>query len=121
MQPSEKAERAPRTRHAKSNGAPIHGSRKGSGAKSSIQEIVKMGRGFSSRVQRDMDTHPEALLLAVGGASFVAGAVLGSRLGRILLSAAIPLGLQHLVESEVGPRLRSYVKELLQDPTDDAT
>ncbi len=74
-----------------------------------------MGRGLGSRVQRDMETHPEALLVAVGGASFVAGAVLGSRLGRILLSAAIPLGLQHLVESEVGPRLRSYVRELLHD------
>jgi hypothetical protein len=68
-----------------------------------------------------METHPEALLVAVGGASFVAGALLGSRLGRILLSAAIPLGLQHLVESEVGPRIRSYVKDLLHDTDGGAT
>jgi hypothetical protein len=104
----------PRARHAKSNGSASHGP-KGTHGKSSIQEIVKMGRGFGSRVQRDMETHPEVLLVAVGGASFLAGAVLGSKIGRIILSAAIPLGIQHLVESELGPRLRTYVQELMSD------
>jgi hypothetical protein len=104
----------PRARHPKTNGSASK-VQKGGHAKSPIQEIVKMGRGFGTRVQRDMETHPEVLLVAVGGASFLAGAVVGSRLGRILLSAAIPLGLQHLVESELGPRLRSYVRDLMSD------
>jgi len=118
MRSSEKVETTPRVRHAKANGSPIHG--RGRHGKSSIQEIVKMGRGLGSRLQRDMGTHPEALLVAVGGASFLAGAVLGSRLGRIILSAAIPLGIQHLVESELGPRLRTYVQGLMSDGDSDA-
>jgi hypothetical protein len=112
MRPSEKVGVTPRTRHSRANGSPMNGHRTGH-AKASVQEIVKLGRSVSRRIQRDMGTHPEALLVAVGGASFLAGAILGSRLGRIILSAAIPFGLQHLVETELGPRLRTYVQELM--------
>jgi hypothetical protein len=120
MKPSEKVEGAPRTRHAKNNGSPSNG-HKSEHTRGSVHEIVKMGRGLGRRVQRDMETHPEALLIAVGGASFVVGAILGSRLGRLLLSAAIPLVLHHLVEGEVGPRLRGYVQDLLHGDDNAAT
>lgn len=113
MRSSEKVEGTPRARNGKSNGASSHGHGRRH-AKASIQGVMKMGRGLSHRLQHDLETHPEALLVAVGGASFLAGAILGSRLGRLILSAAIPFGVQSLVESEVAPRLRSYVQDLLR-------
>jgi hypothetical protein len=114
MPQSEKRDGSAKPRRAKSNGAKSNGHDLGK-SNASIQEIVKLGRDLSERVQRDMETHPEALLVAVGSASFVAGAVLGSRLGRFVLSVAIPLGIQHLVASEVSPRIRTYVEELLRN------
>jgi hypothetical protein len=59
-----------------------------------------------------MTARPGAVLLAVGGASFLAGAIVGSRLGRAILHAAIPVGLQYLVETELGPRLRTVLADL---------
>jgi hypothetical protein len=113
MRPGEKVNGAARSRHAK-NGA-VSSGRRGGHSKASIEGIVQMSRGLGKRIQNDLQTRPEALLIAVGGASFLAGAILGSRLGRLILSAAIPFGIQHLVESEVAPRLQSYVKDLMHD------
>jgi hypothetical protein len=113
MRQSERVESAatPRTRHAKSNGTHTNGHR--TQAKSSLKDVVKLGRGLPRKLRRDMEAHPEALLATVGGASFLAGAILGSRIGRAILTAVIPFGLQHLVESELGPRLWIYVEGLL--------
>jgi threonine/homoserine efflux transporter RhtA len=62
-----------------------------------------------------MDAHPVAVLAAVSGASFLAGAVLGSRFGRAILLAAIPFALERLVASELAPRLWSYMEGLMRE------
>jgi hypothetical protein len=80
--------------------------------KSSVAELVEMARRLPRKVQREMAARPVVVLATVGGAAFFAGAVLGSRLGRAVLFAAIPVGLQHLVETELGPRLWTYMADL---------
>src|SRR5580658_1333589 len=102
MRQSERVTGAPRIRHVNSNGSRVHAN---GHAKTSIKQVVKLARGLPRRLRRDMETHPEAVLATVGGASFLVGAIFGSRLGRVVLASAIPLGLQYLIESEVGPRL----------------
>jgi hypothetical protein len=79
----------------------------------SLNDVFLMGRRLPRKVRRDLQAHPQATLAILGGASFLAGAIFGSRLGRTLLSVAIPFGVQRLLETEVGPRLRTYVDEWL--------
>jgi hypothetical protein len=83
------------------------------GAWNGFSDVVRMGRSLPRKVRKEMAIRPEILLVTVGGVSFVAGAVLGSRLGRALLAAAIPIGLERLVSSEVLPKLLKYAKEML--------
>jgi hypothetical protein len=115
-----KVEGAQKTRHARGNGASSngHGDRH---AQASIGEVLEMGRGLPRKLHRNMDAHPVAILAAVGGASFLAGAVLGSRFGRALLLAAIPIALERLVASELAPRLWSYVEGLIRTVDSDPT
>jgi hypothetical protein len=114
---NDKADGSPRERHPKNHGSRSNGRANGSG-KSPIKDFVTMGRGLPRRLHRDFEKHPEASLAVVGGASFLAGVILGSRLGRAVLSAAIPFGLQYLLESEHGPRLRAYAEDLLGKVSD---
>jgi hypothetical protein len=79
-----------------------------------LSDVVRMGRSLPHRVKKEMSLRPEMLLATVGGVSFLAGAVLGSRLGRALLAAAIPIALERLVSSEVAPKLVKYAKEMLE-------
>jgi hypothetical protein len=78
-----------------------------------LSDVVRAGRSLPRKVKREMALRPEVLLATVGGASFLAGAVLGSRLGRALLAAAIPIGLERLISSEIAPKLVKYAKEML--------
>jgi hypothetical protein len=83
-----------------------------------LKEVVRMGRGVPRRFKRDFDEHPETVLATVGGASFVLGMVFGSRIGRAVLSALVPFGVQYVIESELGPRVLSYLQELMGQPGD---
>jgi len=74
-----------------------------------------MARTVQRKLRRDLQERPEIVLAAVAGASFVAGAVVGSRMGRLLLSALIPFGLQHLLTTQVAPRIAGYVAHWMDD------
>jgi hypothetical protein len=89
--------------------------------KTSMKNALKLGRGLPRRLMRDIEAHPEATLATIGGASFVAGMVLGSRIGRAILAAMIPSGIQYLFASELGPRLVAYVEDLIGRASNDTT
>lgn len=74
-----------------------------------------MSRNLPRRVQHEMGERPALVLATVSGASFLAGALLGSRLGRAVLAALVPIGIQYAIETELGPRLRAYVSGLFED------
>jgi len=114
MRPGERVEVARHPR-AKSNGT---GAGHRFSPRASLKDVVNAGRRLPKRLRRDLEQHPEAVLATVGGASFVAGAVLGSRIGRALLAAAIPMGIQHLLETELGPRLKARLEGWLREVTD---
>jgi hypothetical protein len=98
---------AVRPRRARSSARP-HDEGKWNG----LSDVVRAGRSLPRKVKREMTLRPEVLLATVGGVSFLAGAVLGSRLGRALLAAAIPIGLERLVSSEIAPKLMKYAKDM---------
>jgi hypothetical protein len=62
-----------------------------------------------------MKSHPTTVLAVVGGVSFGLGALLGSRLGRLALAAAIPLVVKRLLEGELGQGLAGYAEKLADD------
>jgi hypothetical protein len=110
--PSESAPNAARPRRARSSTR-----NHDNGAWNGFSDVVRMGRSLPQKVKKEMAIRPEMLLVTVGGVSFLAGAVLGTRLGRALLAAAIPIGLERLVSSEVAPKLLKYAKEMLGNET----
>jgi hypothetical protein len=62
-----------------------------------------------------MKSHPTTVLAVVGGVSFGLGALLGSRLGRLALAAAIPLVVKRLLEGGLGQGLAGYAEKLADD------
>jgi hypothetical protein len=116
MTPSESAPNAVRPRRVRSSTR-----HHDNGAWNGFSDVVRMGRSLPRKVKREMAIRPEMLLITVGGLSFLAGAVLGSRLGRALLAAAIPIGVERLVSSEVAPKLLKYAKGMLGDETETAS
>ncbi|MGH7440072.1 MAG: hypothetical protein ACRENE_30650 [Polyangiaceae bacterium] len=64
---------------------------------------------------QEFGEHPATVLATVAGASFVAGAVIGSRLGRALLVALAPLGLSYAAKSGIGEDVRHWVADVLSD------
>jgi hypothetical protein len=102
--------------HVSTNGAPSkrHG---GGRQKPSIGELLELLGGLPRKLHRAVETDPAAALAVVGGASFLAGMVLGTRVGRAVLAAAIPIGLQQLVASQLAPWFRSYVDDRTRPAT----
>jgi hypothetical protein len=80
-----------------------------------LEDAKRMARSAQRKLRREMQERPEVILAAVAGASFIAGAAVGSKVGRIMLSALIPFGLQHLLTTRVAPRIAAYVAGWMND------
>ena len=117
MHPRERVTGAPSRRTARRNGA--RGARPTKTfARLSLGEVVQRGRELPGRLRRAVETNPEVALIVVGGVSFVAGVLLDSRLGRAVLTVAVPFGLQRLVETELAPRLWRSALAFIRDGAD---
>ena len=77
--------------------------------------VARVARQMPRNVMHELNEHPAAVLATVAGASFAAGAVLGSRLGRALLVALMPAGLSYAVTSGVGEDLREWLVDALSE------
>jgi hypothetical protein len=84
-------------------------------APKSVEDVTRMARTVQRKVRREFQERPQVVIAAVAGASFLAGAALGSKMGRILLSTLLPFALQQLVTEKVGSRVASYVAQWMSD------
>jgi hypothetical protein len=87
------------------------------GAKKIPSEMLRIGRDLPRTIRREMDERPAIVLATVAGTSFVAGAVLGSRIGRVLLATLIPIGAQYLMRTRLGPSMWQRIVEMIEDAT----
>jgi hypothetical protein len=87
----------------------------------SVEDVTRMARTVQRKVRREFQERPQVVIAAVAGASFLAGAAMGSKMGRILLSTFLPLALQQLLTTKVGPRVASYMAEWMADPRANGT
>lgn len=83
------------------------------GASTHAGATITRGLGsLPKRVRTQFRDNPASVVAAVGAGSFVLGALVASRVGRIALAAAIPLALERLFKGAVGDKLVEYVKAL---------
>jgi hypothetical protein len=85
------------------------------------QSIVRFVRGLPRAIGVQMRTHPPETVAAVGAVSFALGAVVGSKLGRLMLAVAIPLAIKSAFEGEVARELGKYAQGFIRNahsPTD---
>jgi hypothetical protein len=78
-------------------------------------EAARILKALPARVQNGLHERPEATLAAVAAGSFVLGAVLGSRIVRAAVYAAIPYLATQLIQGDLGDALRSYVSGVLPE------
>ncbi|HLK37351.1 MAG TPA: hypothetical protein VKU41_11405 [Polyangiaceae bacterium] len=78
-----------------------------------LAKVAYAAHQARSRVTHELDEHPTAVLAAVAGVSFVAGAVLGSRLGRAILVAVVPAGMSYAMRRGVGKDVREWLADAL--------
>jgi hypothetical protein len=64
-----------------------------------------MSQDLSRRIRREVAERPELALATVSGAFFLAGAFLGSRVGRAVIAMLVPVGFQYFVETDLAPRV----------------
>jgi hypothetical protein len=79
--------------------------RNGHAATDELEDLDRLLGQLPQRVRREVATHPGTVLASVAGVAFLGGAVLGSRLGRAILAAAIPAVIERVIATELGPRL----------------
>lgn len=67
-------------------------------------------------IPQALQSHPSAALATVGVLSFALGAVVGSRIGRLVMMAAIPALVGRILQGEVGDRIGRYAESLFRAP-----
>jgi hypothetical protein len=103
-----KTGRAGRPSKARAGGSRIQ-------ADTSRAGIVRLVRSLPKTIGVQMRAHPPETVAAVGAVSFALGAVLGSRLGRLMLAVAIPLAIKSAFEGEVARELGKYAQGFIRN------
>jgi hypothetical protein len=87
----------------------------GDGGGPDLDAIMRTARDLPRRLRQGLDERPGVILIAVAGTSFVAGTVFGSRLGRSVVLALLPVGLQYLLGSKLGSALYTRIAGAVQE------
>jgi hypothetical protein len=80
-----------------------------------LANILRRGWDLPRNLQAQVKANPAATLAGVAGASFVLGALLGSKLGRLAIAAAIPFGIQRLLNEGALKEIGRSARELIAD------
>jgi hypothetical protein len=85
------------------------------------RRTFRIDRELPRRIEAQVKSNPAALMAAIGVGSFVLGALLGSRLGRVALAAAIPYAIGRVFEGVLGQKIADYARELTEEPGPEAS
>ena len=75
--------------------------------------LAELGRRLGAQIGEQARLRPYAVLSAAAGIGFVAGSLLGSRLGQIALAAGVGYVAKNLIEGELGLELFHQALEKL--------
>jgi ElaB/YqjD/DUF883 family membrane-anchored ribosome-binding protein len=85
------------------------------GERQHLTDVVRLARELPRRAQAGMRDRPQTTLAAVAGASFVLGTLLGTRIIRAALYAAVPYAAVQVMKGELGEKLLSYASNLMHE------
>jgi|SRR5580698_5999627 hypothetical protein len=80
----------------------------------SKEGLLRVVRSLPRTIGVQLRTHPPETVAAIGVVSFALGAVVGSRLGRLLLAVAIPIAVKSALEGEVVHTLEKYAQGFIR-------
>jgi ElaB/YqjD/DUF883 family membrane-anchored ribosome-binding protein len=67
-----------------------------------IARLRAVGRNLATQLAEQVEKRPYVAIGAAAGAGFVVGSVFGSRLGQMLLAAAIGYAMKNVIEGNIG-------------------
>jgi ElaB/YqjD/DUF883 family membrane-anchored ribosome-binding protein len=71
-------------------------------AKTEMTRLRAAGRNLGAQLEQHVQKRPYVVMGAAVGLGFVAGSILGSRLGQVLLAAGIGYAAKTFLEGEIG-------------------
>jgi ElaB/YqjD/DUF883 family membrane-anchored ribosome-binding protein len=78
-----------------------------------IDRLREAGRNLGSQIDEQVRKRPYVMLGAAAGFGFVAGAVLGSRLGQVLLAAGVGYAAKRVLGGDFGiERIQAEIEKL---------
>jgi hypothetical protein len=78
-------------------------------------EVLRVVRRLPRAIGIQLRTHPPETVAAIAAGSFVLGAVVGSRLGRLLLAVAVPIAIKSTFEGEVVRAVEKYARQFIRN------
>jgi hypothetical protein len=79
--------------------------------------IIQTGSALIDAVKRQVEERPYVVIAVAGGAAFGFGALMGSRVGRLLTMLCASYAMKELARGEVGQRVANAVRKGLDDLT----
>lgn len=86
-----------------------------SGSASKRAKIRELTAEVPARLQAQFRENPVATIAAVGAGSFVLGALVGSKLGRIALAAAAPHVVERILQGALGDKIAAYAHTFVNE------
>jgi ElaB/YqjD/DUF883 family membrane-anchored ribosome-binding protein len=78
-----------------------------------MERLRAVGRNLGAQLGEQVHKRPYVVIGAAAGLGFVAGSLLGSRLGQMLLAAGIGYVVKNVVEGDIGvERIQERLEEL---------
>ena len=78
--------------------------------------VRSLGRNLPDQLETALKNEPAAVLAGVAAGGFILGALFGSKLGRIALTAALPYAIKEALEGTLGQKLVESARNLTAGP-----
>jgi hypothetical protein len=78
-----------------------------------LGELARGCKDLPAKLRERLEANPLAVVGSIAAGGFVLGALFGSRLGRVLVTATVGYGVKRFLEGPAGRELGGYVKSAL--------
>ncbi len=79
----------------------------------SAKTVARMAKTAKKELKSQMEERPFATVAIVGGVTFALGALVGTRIGRLVIAAAVPLLVKRAFEGTLVADAEEFVRPLM--------